>query len=179
MVDLKGAVDAIAHRMGWPAPQWNAGEIRGFQPGTAAVIVNEGVTIGFAGKLSAEIAAHFGIESEVWAAEADIEQLLNRPRPGVEVTRLPRYPASSRDVSLTVPPTVVWSQIEASLQQLDAPLLVSHELVDTYRGGDEALTVTIRLTYRSADRTLTAEEIETAHEAAVSHLVGELGLQRP
>ncbi len=180
MADIKGIVEVIGERMGWPPLSWVAGACPGVQDGTAATIATPERQIGFAGKLSAAAAARWDLETPVWLAELDIDELLAAERRLTEVIELPRFPASSRDVSLSVPADVPWAKIEQSLGAAPAPLLVDFALVDTYRGADadQPLTATIRLTYRSNERTLTSEEIETAHEAVVAHLVAELRLQR-
>ena len=54
-------------------------------------------------------------------------------------------------------------------------------LLDVYTGEDLPAghrALTLRLTYRSSESTLTSEQVEAAHEALVAHLEQQLGARR-
>jgi len=184
--DMKGAVETLWHRMRWPSLAWSPAPIDGLQAGTGAEISCDGNVIGFAGKVDAAVAAAASVESEVWVAELDIESFAGSELPAVELAALPRYPASERDVSLLVKDGTAYAGVSMALDAATGDSIVETALVDyrllgRYEGEDlpDGTSVwTLRLTYRSNERTLTAEEIEAAHDAAVERLCKELGAER-
>ena len=179
--ELKGALETIGTRMRWPAIAWAPAEIPGFQSGSAAEIHVGELARGIAGKVNPEAAAMFGVDVAAWAAEIDLEALLTHEAARFSIEPLPRYPSSERDVTMLVAEHLQFERIEAEVNAMPEIPLVELRLLDRYSGDDVPagqLATTLRLTYRADDRTLTAEEIETAHEQVVDHLERALGATR-
>ena len=184
--DMKGAVETLWRRMRWPSLSWSPAPIEGLQKGTGAEISCNGDVIGFAGKVDPGVAAAASVEPPVWVAELDIESFAGGKAPVVELTVLPRYPASERDISLLVKKGTAYAGVRTALDTAmdDAvtdAALVNYRLLGRYEGDDlpDGTSVwTLRLTYRSSERTLTTEEIEAAHDAAVERLKKELDAER-
>ncbi|NKB89803.1 MAG: phenylalanine--tRNA ligase subunit beta [Acidobacteria bacterium] len=175
--DVVGAMETIWNHMRWPSISWAPAEHQGFQSGACAAISCEGATIGLAGKIDPAAAAAFGLEVDAWIAEIDIEDYIERPTSPPAIAALPRYPAAERDVSLIVGDSTPFAKVAEALVDAAGTPLVEHRLLERYRGEDlpESTTAwTLRLTYRSDERTLTAEEIEQAHTTAVGLLVKHL-----
>ena len=179
--DLKGDVETIGRRMGWGRAEWTRLDRDGFQSGSVARVLWPEAT-GVAGKVDPAVAARYGLETPVWAAELDVEAALGRPRTPRPVAELPRFPASARDVSLLLPADVAYGQVEKVLREQAAGLpLEQVRLLDVYTGEDLPAghrALTLRLTYRSSESTLTSEQVEAAHEALVAHLEQQLGARR-
>ncbi len=179
--DMKGIVETIWQRMRWPAIEWAAGDQPGLQAGTAAAVSCLGKPVGFVGKIDPATAAAADIEADVWVAEVDVHDFVGNPAAAVELNDLPRYPASARDISLLVGVDAAYAGIDTALGALADIPLVNHRLLGRFVGDDlpaGTCVWTLRLTYRSGERTLTAEEIESAHDAVVELLVGELDATR-
>jgi len=179
--DMKGAAETVWQRMRWPALSWSPAPLEGMQAGTGAEISCGGTVVGFAGKIDPAVAATVSLGSEVWVAELDIEGFAGREQPPIELSALPRYPASERDISLLVKNGTPYAGVTRALDSAVGIPLVNHRLLGRYEGDDlpDGTSVwTLRLTYRSDERTLTAEEIEAAHEAAVERLRQELDAER-
>ncbi len=179
--DVKGAVETLWKRMSWPELQWAAAPVEGIQTGTGAEISCEGSVVGFAGKIDPAVAATASVESDVWVAELDIEDFAGRERPALELAPLPRYPASERDVSLLVKNGTLYAGVTVALGAATDVPLADYRLLGLYEGDDlpDGTSVwTLRLTYRSSERTLTAEDIEVAHDSVVERLVKELDAER-
>lgn len=181
IADLKGALETLRARMQWPEWTWSSATVPGLQAGLCARLEDAGRPRGIAGKLDAAAGEPFGIDVPVWVAELLIDDLVGRRRPEFRVATLPRFPASARDVSLLVPAAVHFAQLQSAAESIPAAPLVGFELLDVYRGADVVAgssALTLRLTFRSDERTLTAEEIEAAHESVVGHLESEFGARR-
>ena len=86
---------------------------------------------------------------------------------------LPSQPASPIDIALLVPPDVRAADIERAIRDVSGDLLESPRLVDEYSGkniepGHRSLAW--RLTFRHAERTLSAKEIEGRRTNVLRHL---------
>ena len=86
---------------------------------------------------------------------------------------LPSQPASPIDIALLVPPNVRAADIERAIREVSGDLLESLQLVDEYSGkniesGHRSLAW--RLTFRHAERTLSAKEIEGRRTNVLRHL---------
>ena len=93
------------------------------------------------------------------------------------VDPLPRYPAVRRDLSLVVPETTRYEQVESVILAAKPTDLETVEYVTTYRGkpldtGSKSVTVT--LVFRSDRTTLTSEAVETAVQNVVTAAAKEL-----
>ena len=82
---------------------------------------------------------------------------------------IPRFPATARDIALLAPLTLGHGEIESVLQTASEPLLAGVELFDVFTDPTGAKipadkkSLAYSLTYRSPERTLTADEVNTAH----------------
>jgi phenylalanyl-tRNA synthetase beta chain len=183
--DLKGIVDGVGRQMAWPAWHWQAGERPALVPGATALLsADGGAASGWAGRLAPGAAASFGIGVEVWVAEIDVDALLPRPHPTARYEPMSRLPGGVRDVALLLPCAVTWQTLRSTAvaAAADAALpLVDTGLVEVYEGeeipaGNRGMT--LRLLFRAADRTLTAEEIDAAVNAIIERLASDCGARR-
>ena len=92
---------------------------------------------------------------------------------------LPRHPFVVRDVSVVVsnalPAEIIRGTILAAGRNLPAPLAAS-SFFDRYQGKgvpDGAVSLSIRLTFQAADRTLTDAEVQQSVETILAALVRE------
>jgi len=93
---------------------------------------------------------------------------------------VPKVPAVTRDIALVAPASVPHGKIEAVLRSANEPLLVGIELFDVFtdptgqRIPVDQKSVAYALTYRSTERTLTADEVAQAHNRLKERLKPEL-----
>jgi phenylalanyl-tRNA synthetase beta chain len=178
LFDLKGTIEALARRMGWPAWQWKAATLPGLEAGCSAELLIDARVRGWAGRIAADVAEIYGLTLPVWAAEIDVEDELMQPPRELRYEPLSRFPGGVRDASIQLDESVSFDQIEAAIIAQHLTSLVSFDLLDVYKGGDIPTgqrSLTLRFTYRLDDRTLTAEEIDSAHQGLISHLLSEFG----
>lgn len=118
----------------------------------------------------------------VFIAEIDLDQAL---RFGEEeaIQALSRYPAVTRDVALEAPADLPNAAIEAFFRDQQIPWLEDVRLFDVFADPTGAKlpadrkSLAYSLTYRSAERTLTSEEIDRVHGEVASALQKDLGLR--
>jgi phenylalanyl-tRNA synthetase beta chain len=131
---------------------------------------------GHAGELHPRVVQAFGLPPRTCAAELDMSviETAAQARGPVQAPPISGYPPATQDVALIVPDTVPAADVEAALASGAAaagPLLEAIRLFDVYTGeqageGSKSLAYTLR--FRAPDRTLTAEEVTAARDAAVA-----------
>ena len=134
--------------------------------------------VGYAGELHPRVIAAFGLPPRTCAMELDlsaIERAAARLAP-VQAPTISAYPVASQDVALVVGEAVPAAEVEAALVAGAATagtsaLLEDVRLFDVYAGqqagpGRKSLAYTMR--FRAPDRTLTADEVTLARDAAVA-----------
>ncbi len=92
-----------------------------------------------------------------------------RARPCRRV-RLSTFPPAHTDVALVVDESVPAAAVESALREGAGASLESVVLFDIYRGdqvGEGSKSLAFRLTFRSAERTLTTEEVSALRDRAV------------
>jgi phenylalanyl-tRNA synthetase alpha chain len=100
------------------------------------------------------------------------ERVIKQLKLGQKFIEVSKYPPIVRDISFIVPKTFVPNDY-FDLVRENAPDLVEQvALLDKYENdekfGKENISYAFRITYRSLDRTLTSEEIDTIHKKVES-----------
>jgi phenylalanyl-tRNA synthetase beta chain len=159
---LKGVVSAALEADVEFAPDTNA------TLALSLVIKVAGQAVGFAGQLWPKDARALDTEAPVLFAEIDLGKL---PAQSAAKTyrEIPRFPATARDIAMLVPLNLSHGEIVSVLQAAKEPLLAGTELFDVFadpsgtRIPADKKSVAYSLTYRSSERTLTADEVNAAH----------------
>jgi len=139
------------------------------------------VLAGHAGELHPRVVQAFGLPPRTCAAELDLSviETVAASRGPVQAPPVSGYPVATQDVALIVPAPVPAADVQAALAAgvagVAAPgegtLLEEIRLFDVYTGeqageGSKSLAYTLR--FRAPDRTLTADEVTAARDAAVA-----------
>jgi phenylalanyl-tRNA synthetase beta chain len=155
--------------------------VKHLRQGQSVEISLDGAEIGTVGRLSDEIAASYKFREPVYIAEIDLELALSRPVAPAIYQPLAIYPGISRDVSFNAKRSVTYASIREAIVDQQAELCRSVEFVDVYEGkglADDERSITLRLEYRSDERTLVEAEAEALHERLVSTAEQKLGINR-
>jgi phenylalanyl-tRNA synthetase beta chain len=129
--------------------------------------------VGELGLLSPTLAKRYDLRDAVLLAELNFDLLLVRRSKGKSFKPLPAFPAIRRDVAMLVPEATTHEAVLQTVRKTRAQNLESVELFDVFRGtnvpeGQKSLAYAF--TYRSAERTLTDAEVNSAHERLVAEL---------
>jgi phenylalanyl-tRNA synthetase beta chain len=172
--DLKGALEAALSAANLPALQFSAASAAHLRAGqTAEVSLPDGRAVGFIGRLNDELSAIYKFRQAVYLAELDLASLLRAEAVATRYSPLPRYPAIMRDLSLLLARNITWADLQQAIGNLNLEYCRSVQLADIYEGagvpaGQRSLT--IRLEYRAAGRTLRDEEAEAEHNRVLETL---------
>jgi phenylalanyl-tRNA synthetase beta chain len=133
-------------------------------------------TLGTFGQLSPEIAEQRGFPAaeDIFLAELDLAVLFSGTTgDDLRAEPLPRYPTVVRDVSLLVPDVLPAATVRGTIRSSGPPTLVSIVEFDRYSGAGVPpgrISLSLRLTFRASDRTLTDEEVQAAMDRILSAL---------
>ena len=126
------------------------------------LVIDENV-VGVLGLVNAKALSAAGLDAPIAAAELDWSLLAQGYPPTPRAQPLANSPTLDRDLSVILANTVTWAQLEATVRAAELPHLESISFVGNWRGkkiGDDRKSVTFRMDFRAADRTLRREEID-------------------
>lgn len=172
--DLKGVLEAAADVMRLRPLVFAGGGVRHLRVGQSAVIeLADGTAIGSIGRLADQIATTCKFRQAVYLAELNLSALLGTPERTVQYETLARYPAIMRDVTLLVARATTFAELVGVAKSQGIAECRAVKLVGTYEGAnipEDQRSITLRLEYRSDDRTLRDEEVEEMHRRLVAVL---------
>lgn len=176
----KGVCEAILERAGIEAEFTAETENPSYHPGRSAKIVTEdGAILGVVGQADPRMAANYGFTQPVLIAELSFDELFRHINPRKSYHPLPKYPATTRDFSFVCDEEVEVGAIEGIMKRAGGKLVEAVSLFDIYRGeqvGEGKKSVSFRIVFRAADRTLTVEEIDKLCKKILSDLKFKMNL---
>jgi len=172
--DIKGVVErvcgammvqteAVPHREAW------------LVPGRSARLLVRGDEVAVLGQLASADAERHGLSAAevVYVAEIDLDAL-DRMASGVRrIEPLPRHPSVTRDISILIDAALLSQTIRATVREAAPATLTGVREFDRYQGKgipDGKVSLSLRLIFRSSDRTLTDVEVQSAMDAVVAAL---------
>jgi phenylalanyl-tRNA synthetase beta chain len=175
--DLKGVVEAVLEGLGLESAAWRPAAGSWLEDGAAAEVVQGDRVIALAGRVGADAARLFDLPAPVWAAEVDLGVVAGSAVP--HYTPLPRFPAVVADLTVRHGASLGYARLVEAIRSAGPEWLAEVAPVVRYHGegvGAGEAKTTVRLTYRSAERSLTQEEVNAAHFAMMDRLARELGV---
>ncbi len=181
---MRGAVEAVVRTAAGAA---GALRIDGAEPHCAAMeagayarVLLGGRALGYYGLVAGETARAWGLERPVAGGELNLDALLEAYPPRAVVTEPARFPSIERDLSLIVGEGVTWEGVRALVEGAKVDRLEAVGFVGAYRGkqaGAGKKSVTLRLRFRDAARTLRHDEVDPQVEAVVGLARARLGAE--
>jgi phenylalanyl-tRNA synthetase beta chain len=175
---LRGVIDHVARALAGPDATVTAepcDDLPWLSP-AATIAINE-VCVGHMGRLSSAVSPG---EGDWLAAAIHPESFLHAEPAEREAHRLPDHPAIERDLSVIVQESVAWNQLMNIINSLNMPHHEATEFVTVYRGegiADGQKSLSMRLRFRAADRTLTREEVEGPLESLLETFRVQVGAE--
>jgi phenylalanyl-tRNA synthetase beta chain len=176
--DIKGAVERLCDALD-VAPRFEPITRPWLVSGQAASIVAAGLSVGTVGLLAPNVADERGAprQDEIFVAELSLDALWHARTPrGEAVAPLPRHPFVVRDLSIvvadTLPAEIISGTIHSAGHAAAAPL-VGVRFFDRYQGKgvpDGKVSLSVRLTFQTPDRTLTDADVQKSFDTIVAAL---------
>jgi phenylalanyl-tRNA synthetase beta chain len=167
--DVKGIVELVADALQVRVSFDAETNVPFLTPGRSAWIMAGGRHVGCAGLL-----AH---NSDVYVAELDLDSLAasssDTERAPITFTPLPRHPSVARDISILIDQGLPADSVRGTIRSVAPPTLVYVREFDRYQGKgvpEGRVSLSLRLTFQSRERTLTDAEVDAAMKQIVAAL---------
>ncbi len=175
---LRGIVEALLDGMAISNYRVSQRKYLYLHPGRSAQLEVDGEVVGLLGEIHPAVLEKYGLEERVYIFELNFDLLLRFVSKGKLIQPLSKYPSVTRDIALIIPDKVAHKDILSRIHQEGGSLVESVRLFDLYRGpqvpkGHKSLAYSI--SYRSKEKTLTAEEVASVHTRIGRSLVAKFG----
>ncbi len=178
--DVKGIVENIFKELRIQGITYNNNNIDNFyHPGKACNIYHNSTAIGSLGELHPTIEENYGLEKQGFYFELNFEKLVAASCDKFQAVAPSKFPDTFRDIAMLVKEETDASTVLDTISNIKIKELEGVELFDLYKGsnipvGEKSLAVRVR--YRSYEKTLTEEEINSMHQKVIDNLVKKLGV---
>lgn len=151
-----------------------------YHGGRCAEILSGDKKLGIIGQIHPSVSAEFKIDTDVYAAIIDFEVLSELADMQRHYVPLPKFPAVTRDIAVTLDKDVEVGEIVKIIKANRKGIIESYNLFDIYEGiqvGKGKKSVAYSLTFRSADKTLTDDDVNPIVNTILKQLEEKLGAQ--
>ena len=179
--DLKGCIEELFSCMNIKKASFEACcDHPSFHPGRCAKIFIDGKEAGIAGEIHPSVSATFEIGTPCYIAELDFSVLFDNIDNNISYTKLPKFPAVTRDIAVIADKSVPAAALERVIVDEAKDILDSIKLFDVYEGeqipeGKKSLAYAV--SFRAPDRSLTNDEVNPVFDRIVTALKDRLGAE--
>ena len=180
--EMKGVCENVLHLAGIRNATFTAcTDNATYHPGRCAkILAEDGTVLGIFGQAHPTMAANYDMSLPVYVAELAFDAIYAAANTKKAYKPLPKYPATTRDFSFVCDEDMEVGAIEGVMAKAGGKLVENVALFDIYRGpqlGEGKKSVSLRVTLRAADRTLTVEEADKVTKKILSDLKFKMGLE--
>jgi phenylalanyl-tRNA synthetase beta chain len=175
--DLKGTLETLAEQLHLKL-NISPNSKPFLLPGKSVRIDVDGFVLGYLAQVSPQqnLISEFG--QNVYALELDLGALENSLPPSSHFQPIEKFPEAYRDISILVDRFVTSQRIESLIIKTGSPLIQKVVLYDHFEGKKiqhDKKSLTFALSFQSAHRTLSDEEVAPLFEKIIQTLKSELG----
>jgi phenylalanyl-tRNA synthetase beta chain len=175
--DLKGTLESLVNLLNLSG-EFTLETKSFLDAGRTVACQIKGETIAILGELSSNLARQLDFEKPVYIFEIDLQALAKSLPDTPRFSPIPKFPETFRDISILIDKSVTSKTVQDLIRSASGPLINKVELFDQYEGkklekGKKSLT--LALSFQSAERTLTDNEINPLFENVVEALKDKLG----
>jgi phenylalanyl-tRNA synthetase beta chain len=134
--------------------------------------------LGFLGQMAPEQNLVGELGQNVYALELDLGALEKSASSSLQFQPIPKFPETYRDISILVDRSVTSQKAADVILKTGSPLIQKVELYDHFEGKKiqaDKKSLTFALSFQSAERTLSDDEVNPLFEKIVQTLKSELG----
>lgn len=168
---LKGVVENILESFGIKNAEFTDNASPYYHPGRKASVFSGEVKLGELGEIAPDTAEAFDIDNRrVYIAELMLSALIATSDDTKKYEPLPKFPAVTRDIALTVDKNVPAGELLKCIIDNAGPYFESASLFDVYTGeklGVDKKSLAYSVVFRAKDRTLFDDEANAARDAIV------------
>ena len=177
----KGTIESLFGELKVQGCSYKPSEEPFLHKGKSADIELGGRKIGFIGELTPGVVEKLDLKikkPEIVVFELNLEKLLPLVPEKLTYVQIPKYPAVERDIAIILDDGITSAEVMNELSGYRSEVIEKVELFDHYKGKNmpqDKKSLGYRITYRSADRTLTDDEVEAVHGGLVGYILKKTG----
>ncbi|MGN0623199.1 MAG: phenylalanine--tRNA ligase subunit beta, partial [Oscillospiraceae bacterium] len=155
-------------------------EYSAFHPGRVAVVKIDGEELGIFGELHPDVLENYGIGARAYVGKINIPELMAKSSDEKIYKPLPKFPATTRDISVVCSKELPVAQLEKAIKSAVGSILEKVSLFDVYTGEqieEGKKSVSYSISMRSHDGTLTDEQADKTMDKVVKALA-QIGAER-
>jgi len=183
--DIKGVVEGLAAVLGIDGVRFTAladGSCPYMRSGYGAHVMAGETPLGVVGEVAAGVIENYTLRQPAFMFELELAALSALLPDGKRMTPIPRFPATDRDVTLIVDQHVESGRMVEYVKHAGHQLIETVYLFDVFEGDPIPAgkkSISFRLVYRSAEKTLEDEAVNVIHHQLTSQLIGEFDAALP
>ncbi len=179
--DLKGIIEQLLESVGICDFEFEACKDNPtYHQGRCATVYAGGEKLGILGQINPSVCESFKIDTEVYASILDFEVIAAKATDDRQYKALPKFPAVTRDIAVTVDKEVPVGEIVKIIRLQKSGIIEDYKLFDVYEGvqvGEGKKSVAYSITFRSPDKTLTDDDVNPVYDKILKELENKLGAQ--
>ncbi len=168
---LKGLIENLFTAFNLPQVSFHPSQHASLHPGRQAEVRCNGETIASFGEIHPQLLTKMDIKQRLLFAEMPIPSLMKLHQKESKFTPIPHLPSSERDWTTPIP---IHTPIQTFFDAIEANrprILEKAELIDLYHPeGASHQNGTFRFTYRDLLKTISAEEVDLAHNDLIQKI---------
>ena len=175
--DLKGTLETLAEHLHLKLETFPRSKSF-LMPGKSVRVHVNGIELGYLAQVDPEQKLVHEIGQNVYALELDLGALENAISSSIQFQKIAKFPETYRDISILVDRQVTSEQVAGLILKTGTPLIQKVELYDHFEGKKiqaDKKSLTFALSFQSAERTLSDEEVTPLFEKIIKTLESELG----
>lgn len=177
----KGALEAVYEELKISGYAYSPSAEPFLHQGQSADIHISGKNIGYLGVLQPQIIEKLDLKKqkpEVVLFELNLELLLTVIPGSLQYVSIPKFPSVERDIALVVDEDLPSADIQEIIKKYPSQFIEEVTVFDYFRGGNippGKKSLAFNIVYRSREKTLTDDEVETIHSSLVISIIGKTG----
>ena len=176
---MKGVIENLLTLAAAKASYTAVSDNPSYHPGRCAEVWVGDTKLATFGQIHPKVSENYGISVPLYAAEIDFDALFATSTADKHYKPLPKYPAITRDFSFVCEESLEVGSIISVMQKAGGKQCEGVKLFDIFRGekiGEGKKSVSLRMTLRAEDHTMTVEDAEKITKKVLFLLEKELGL---
>lgn len=169
--DLKGILENLFFSLGISHHAFIPSSLPSFHPGRGGELFIGTEGVGVIGEVHPRETGKIDIDPKrrVYFAQIDLQKLAFFEISQPEFVKLPAYPFSQRDITLTLDDKISLKEILSCIKTPKCPFLCDVQLIDIFKDVEKVgigkQNVSLRFTYRDDAKTIETKDVEESHNA--------------
>ena len=183
--DIKGVIEGLLTALRLDGVQFSRmpeNHCAYTRPGHTAQILCNDMILGLVGEIHPQVLANYDLKQVSFLFELNFDHLIPLIKDITHSKPIPKFPAVFRDITIIVDNDLETQKIVTTAQDQPQGLVESFNLLNVFEGKPIAAgkkSVSLRVTYRSSQKTLEDEDVTPIHQSIAERLVKQFKASLP